>query len=225
VRPLGPWLRSDSSWIWYFSPEDKTRLSICGELWKQHLHLSGPYRVLCFQRHEFVVHQPPIDLQPASVYFSDSRVMLSGFAPQVANYILPVIPFHNFLTSKPKEKWCFQHLLLSDNGENLCVVIQSHTAIALSDGSYKDIHGGAAWVLEGENKHGRISGAAVAPGDEADHSSYRSEITGLYCIILAITRLVEYRNVQGGTITVGCDGQSALSTVFTKTMPAVTDPC
>jgi hypothetical protein len=31
--------------------------------------------------------------------------------------------------------------------------------------------------------------------------------------------------VQEGSITVGCDGQSALSTIFSKTMPAVTDPC
>jgi hypothetical protein len=179
VQPLGPWLRSDSSWIWYFSPADKTLWSISGELWKQHLRLSGPYRVFCFQRHEFVVHQPPLDLQPASVYLGDSRVMLSGFAFQVADYVLPVPPFHNFLTSKPDEQWCFQHLLHSDNGEHLCAALQSHTAIALSDGSYKEGYSAAAWALEGENKHGRMSGAAVVSGDDADHSSYRSEITGL----------------------------------------------
>ena len=97
-------------------------------------------------------------------------------------------------------------------------MIHSHTAIALSDGSYKNGYGAAAWVLEGDNKHGRISGAAIVPGEGVDHSSYRSEVTGLYCIILIITRLVEYHKVEEGTITVGCDGQSALVTVFSRTI-------
>jgi hypothetical protein len=152
---------------------------------------------------------------------------MSGLSPPptVVDRVHPAIPLRNFLTSNLTEQWCFQQLHLSDNGEHFCVAIRSHTAIALSDGSYKDGYGTAAWVLEGENKHGRISGAAIVPGEGVDHSSYRSEVTGLYCIILVITRLFEYHKVEEGTITVGCDGQSALVTVFSKTMPAVTDSC
>jgi hypothetical protein len=79
--PLGPWVKFDPSWIWYFSSAEQSLWSICGDTWRQHLHLPDPYRVSCCQRHEFVIHQPPLDRLPVSVYFSNSRVMLSGLCP------------------------------------------------------------------------------------------------------------------------------------------------
>jgi len=72
VCPLGTWARYDPSWIWYFSSAYQSLWSICGDTWRQHLHLPGPYRVSCFQRHEFVIHQPPLDRLLVSVYFSNS---------------------------------------------------------------------------------------------------------------------------------------------------------
>jgi len=44
-----------------------------------------------------------------------------------------------------------------------------------------------------------------APGDEASQSSYRSELTELYCIILTVTILCSFYNIDNGSITVSCD--------------------
>jgi hypothetical protein len=57
--------------------------------------------------------------------------------------------------------------------------IQNGTAIAVSDGSYKDGRGAAAFILETSNQFqtaGRIVGVNSTPGETEDQSSYRSKL-------------------------------------------------
>jgi hypothetical protein len=97
-----------------------------------------------------------------------------------------------------------------DGGTILATVIQQESCIAVSDGSFKDQHGTAAWVMEAETSRGCIVGDCVTPGNPSDQSAYRSEIAGLFAIGLMASVLCEHHHIQSGRITIGCDGLSAL---------------
>jgi hypothetical protein len=96
----------------------------------------------------------------------------------------------------------------------LAKAIQEGEAIAISDGSFQDQYGTAAWALEGSGSKGRIVGAVTVPGTAKDQSAYRSELAGLYCILLGAKKLCEFFNITQGSIELGCNGQSALDKAF-----------
>ncbi len=54
----------------------------------------------------------------------------------------------------------------------------------------------------------------TVPGTAKDQSAYRSELAGLYCILLGAKQLCEFFNITQGSIELGCDGQSALDKAF-----------
>jgi hypothetical protein len=83
------------------------------------------------------------------------------------------------------------------------------TIQAVSDGSFKDSHGTAAWLLE-VAPDCTIYGLAVVPGCGSDQSAYRSELTGLYGIAMTV-RFLESKYSFHGTVIIGCDGLSALN--------------
>jgi hypothetical protein len=78
---------------------------------------------------------------------------------------------------------------------------------AVSDGSFKDRYGTAAWtvVINGCT----VTGKCVVPGNPEDQSAYRSELTGLYGIVYTIWH-IQMEHKATGRVTVGCDGLSAL---------------
>jgi hypothetical protein len=66
----------------------------------------------------------------------------------------------------------------------LATAIQEGDAIAISDGSFQDQYGTAAWFMEGACSLGRIVGAVMVPGTGKDQSAYRSELTGIYSFLV-----------------------------------------
>ena len=50
----------------------------------------------------------------------------------------------------------------------------------------------------------------MIPGHHTDHSAYRSEIGGLYGLVLMTELMKEVWGISGGGITLGCDGLGAL---------------
>jgi hypothetical protein len=96
---------------------------------------------------------------------------------------------------------------------NLGQLLQANAdIIAVSDGSFKDGHGTAAWVLM-ITEDTSITGKMITPGTSKIQSAYRSELAGLYGILCTITML-EQRFNHKASITIGCDGLSALQRVF-----------
>ena len=50
----------------------------------------------------------------------------------------------------PSKRWCLQEVTFSDDqGREIAHAIQQGTAIAVSDGSFKDSFGTAGWTLRG----------------------------------------------------------------------------
>ena len=98
----------------------------------------------------------------------------------------------------------------SDNGETIARAIQDSTALAITDGSYKDSRCTASLVIEGVDKAGCIRADNVVPGSPEDQSAYRSELSGLYGIVLAVSLVCKVHGVTGGQVEIGCHGLSAL---------------
>jgi predicted RNA-binding Zn-ribbon protein involved in translation (DUF1610 family) len=80
---------------------------------------------------------------------------------------------------------------------------------AVSDGSFKNQHGTAAWMIV-VSPLCVIRGRCTTPGCPEIQSAYRSELAGLYCIVYYVHFLERQYGVRG-KITVACDGISALN--------------
>ena len=81
-------------------------------------------------------------------------------------------------------KWALRDVLATDDIDEIIADITNGTAIGVSDGSFKDQFGTASWVIENARGTQRITGNVLIPGHHTDHSAYRSEIGGLYGLVL-----------------------------------------
>jgi hypothetical protein len=111
-------------------------------------------------------------------------------------------------------RWAVARFAVSDDGRALAEAIREGKAIAVSDGSYKEGFGTAAYVLEGETSENRIVAVLVVPGILEVQSSFRSELAGLYGVVLMVQLLCEHYGITDGAIEVGCDCEGALWKVF-----------
>eukprot|EP00957_Ditylum_brightwellii_P166169 12650631-Ditylum_brightwellii.AAC.1 len=96
---------------------------------------------------------------------------------------------------------------MEDDSEYIAAAISDRTAIAVSDGSYKDSQSAAACIIEGvtPNKHSIIA-TATTPGPLAIQDAYQAELSGIFMIVIIVLNLCEQYNIQKGSITVACDG-------------------
>jgi hypothetical protein len=92
--------------------------------------------------------------------------------------------------------------------------IRNGSAIAVSNGSYKDNFGMAACIMQSHDGFERIIGKTIAPGGASCHSPYRSELTGIYTVLMFASKLCSYYDVMQGSIEIPCDGLSALNRSF-----------
>jgi len=58
---------------------------------------------------------------------------------------------------------------------------------AVSDSSFKDDNGLAAWIIEGHNSTQQLVGQVRTPGHPVDHSSFRSEVAGIVGVLYTLT--------------------------------------
>jgi len=88
--------------------------------------------------------------------------------------------------------------------------IKTGVVVAVSDGSFQDSKGSAAWTIEGRNQFHHIRGSGWTPGDPEDQSAYRSKLFGLWSIFRTIHKFVQDCNTTEGHVCIACDGLSAL---------------
>jgi hypothetical protein len=90
------------------------------------------------------------------------------------------------------------------------------TAIAVSDGSFKDGRGTAAFILEDlecPSEASREIGVNTVPGSVEDHSAYRSEISGVSGVVTIVNCACAAHGVTEGSIKVGLDGEQAMKAI------------
>ena len=117
----------------------------------------------------------------------------------------------NFIRSLPDSAWLFDTLIGIEHLESLNpdgpLILT-----AVSDGSYiPDLSlGSAAWcVVVKQSPEVKIIGGGIVPGTKDIQSAYRSELAGLYGVVLFCRVLFHvYPNIP--ELQIGCDGKSAL---------------
>jgi hypothetical protein len=98
-------------------------------------------------------------------------------------------------------------------------------AIAICDGSYKDHFGTAGFVIQTwDQQLSRIIGASITPGHMDDQNPYRSEIGGIFGIVVVVDALVKKYDMQNGTIEIECNCKSALIAIFEYVYDMPTQP-
>eukprot|EP00957_Ditylum_brightwellii_P200752 15303456-Ditylum_brightwellii.AAC.1 len=77
-----------------------------------------------------------------------------------------------------KKTWATSNVEMDDDGEYIAAAISDGTAIAVSNGSYKDSQSAAACIIEGvtPNKHSIIA-KATTPGPLEIQDAYRAELS------------------------------------------------
>jgi len=104
-------------------------------------------------------------------------------------------------SSPPAAKWCLSGLSLPvDNGRSIAVAFKKRVAVAVTDGSYKDSYSSAAWIIESDT-FSRMSGRVITPEEEKSHSSYRSELSGLYPDMYLALKVCQFLHYRGGNPT------------------------
>jgi len=102
--------------------------------------------------------------------------------------------------------------------------IAQGTALAVSDGSFKEGRGVAAWTIKGPMANNKITGACLVPGTVEDHSAFWSELMGIFGILLTVQYIMMDNDTGQGTIWVCCDGKSALGRAESDYPILITEP-
>jgi hypothetical protein len=94
--------------------------------------------------------------------------------------------------------------------------IRQGTDVAVTDGSFKDTMGTAAYVLQDRliDPTSRIVSVNQMPGRSQDHTPYRAEVGGVLGIVLTLDKICVEHDIEDGTVTLGCDCEAALTTIF-----------
>ena len=109
--------------------------------------------------------------------------------------------------------------------QELIDAIQRGTAVAVTDGSYKDDMGTAAFTFRDSIDGAReITMVHMTPGYTQDMTPYRAEMGGLFGIAAFLGRLHEGHHIPNGQITVACDCRSALDKVMLPQFPHPKNP-
>jgi hypothetical protein len=166
---------------------------------------------------------PPLEqLHIASVRARGGRFRLVCHAP-IAYPTTTSSNFTDYLRSQPKLLPWISHSIDLVNCDQLLSCIRDGSAKAISDGSYKEGVGSAAWVITTNDFSPCMSSSVIPPGDAAEQSSYRSKLCGLYTILLILHNLCQFHCIPVGQITIGCDGLSALHTAFSTSTVSISD--
>jgi len=74
--------------------------------------------------------------------------------------------------------------------------LQSGKGYAVSDGSFQARKGAVAWIIEGMDNTNCIIGTGLSPSDEEGHSSFHSELAGIYAILFTLQIILPKTQMQ-----------------------------
>lgn len=201
---LGRWFEVPSGWQCFHDPITNTLLQYdSGTLYSYRSYVTGhATRQQRFHRHLPVASLPPSAL-PTTAYGTATIVRHTGTVPCAAR---PATTTHD---------WWGRILVGPTNLHALLAGIAAGTAICVTDGSYKEPFGTAAYTLKSSLEAAdEFTLVNPTPGHPDDVDPYLAELAGLYGCLATVRRLCQDYAIGVGGITVGCDCQSVLYNVF-----------
>jgi len=107
----------------------------------------------------------------------------------------------------------FQHLTLTDKGKPIIQAITDGHAVAVSNGSFKDNQGTAAWMIY-DMRNPKVAlgqGVITTPGSRMAQRLYWSKLADIYGIVTTINALTKYHGHSQGSILTISNGEVALN--------------
>jgi len=161
----------------------------------------------------------PSRLRRATVSsMGDQAILLSGYSPakqpKRVDALTTSLLEEAILHTAFSKKWAVDCQYVADGGSAITEAIRTGMAIAVSDGSFKDMFGTAALVIKGEDSDNRVLAVNVTPGDPEDQSSYCSKLSGIFGVVTLVNLICEVFSISSGEITSGCNGIEALKSSF-----------
>ena len=207
------------NWEWFWDECNEILYQRRGTIWRRYQRHTRPRRLRsspAFQ-HYTIMQQPPQWqlLHMTTVRHQLRYTYIEGFALSTIKVDNP-LPYQKtieglqqWMKDQNGEEWVFGNVAMTENIDKIVQAIANGSAIGVSDGSFKDEFGTAAWVLEDITAQQRIVGTLITPGFHSDHSAYRSEISGIYAMVTMVESIKHVWGLTKGTITLGCDGDQA----------------
>jgi len=116
------------------------------------------------------------DLERATVYESKDKILVTGHG-RILQTVLDLQQENIFA-----QEWQIEMEYIG-NINILAEAFSSGQAVAVSDGSYMEETGAAAWTIKATTTSNRIVGTGYTPGSATDQSAYCSELFGLWGIL------------------------------------------
>jgi len=204
-HPLGNWQTSATGWfwdpntmaLWHLTAQGVTRH---GEIpkrgWTRWFHTMGSSGA------------PPALTHQATIIHKGNHLRLTGYGSIRKDTGTTGTLLDSILTLAFNREWSLELKVVSSLDLLVAEVIAG-TGLGVSDGSYHKGSGAVAWVVEGCNAENQLIGQICTPGLTTAHSSFRSELAGIYSLLLTFWQLTQGRTKQ--RFRIACDGKSVLS--------------
>jgi hypothetical protein len=198
TTPVGPWTQRVGILWWYDEKTSRLYQNLDSKIVElQRSSRSNTRAATAKFRTIGCVSSVPAEAVPASAFINQQEVVLTGIGKLVTLHAE---------TKEPDLQWIWNNLQLPSNIKK--ELTNDIDIMAVSDGSFKEEHGTAAWIVVVSDKC-CIEGKVITPGLPSVQSAYRSELAGIFGILATITLLKKRFHVRAN-ITIGCDGLSAI---------------
>ena len=206
-KPLGSWIKQPENWEWYLSVDKNNLYHKDKDVLKQYKRMGRSKLTNKFNTTFTIITSMPQGALPTTV-IHNSKYILADNTTKVN--IIPTVCKSEII----RTPWLNVDKFIAGRKTSIKQSIENGTAIAVSDGSYRDSGiGTASWIIASSNKKDYITAGAISPGPASIQHSYRSETLGLLGILEELDNFCNEHNITDGTCVIACDGISALKQV------------
>ena len=223
--PLGHWTIPKDGWTWYFREESCRVYEKKDEKWWFYIHHGRN------DRPEAGYFDTPTEAEDwpndsellwAHVGRGANRIYLKGYSEEaMGNAELPAITSVEraikHLTDS--EQYLLRNLTADEgNVEGIANSIKDGHARIVSNGSYYKGTGVATFAvrIESADKQYSLDIEQYVPDVLAENDTYRAEATGILAGLCICWAICKYKDITGGNVKIGCDGELALNMAMHK---------
>ena len=226
---LGKWTSpTHQRWTWYIDPSETILYQDTGNGIYAHRMIGRRLRRQVSFEYKGRRHRKPFFWYKTTVDIVDNNyIYAQGYATEDTH----VRRNTNDDIWRGAPDWISEELMeyccLPTDWRNIIDAIAKKKCVAVTDGSFDPInlYSTACWIIAGETDEHRVKGAAHTPGHADDLDAYRSEVFGIYCILICLKYICERFNITTGAATIVCDCLGALTrAVIYENRPTTSHP-
>jgi len=211
--PLGNWFAENNPAGWYYHPETNALWSCGQSQWTRYGGIPQRTRQRSFHGQGELSPPPKLaELHKATTSRRGSTILLTGSA-KCAQSNTNQDFCQAMRATEFSQQWGLT-LNLTGSQTGLLAALSAGEGFAVCDGSYKDNTGAAAWIMEGQNSSIRLTGQWHTPGQDEDHSSFRSELAGIIGVLYTL-QFWPPRTTKP-LIRVACNGLSVINRLLSQ---------